>query len=989
MQPLRQFGMMVSPKETGDLANMEDESLSPGFETHVKRRNRISFVCQACRRSKTKCDREKPRCGRCQQHGLQCIYDVEKQAAPKNPSKDATIARLQKDVAYWREKALREDGEQSEFGHLNKRAQDGEYIPFEGHDTKKSRRGIGFDSNDIEINLYRTHPSMIMNRVMKREVKPLSENYAVTQDTFLSGLIAAVFLNPSKNTMIPALSANASVSRAQPSVRNNVFQLKEILISQCHNESQKERINDFTDRLLQNTSNSGKLRIGMLPIAIRSAFDRNYLEDFCPTDGEYSDLLKSFISEIEEILPPMEILNKYKAHFYENVYLNLAFLNRKLFEETLSSVLFPDELDPSKVRIKLGKSRLRGKMENLSILLVILKLSFISLLFIDEGSEEHSAYINREVLKRYPIGNEAILLAERVLSAENLFACANENIITCLLYIWSFFVYSPEEGDFFLEHPTDVLTGVIVMLATSIGLHRDPSDFLRLAEVEDSSVLNHRRVLWVAITTTVCIESSLKGRHPLSVGSAMDQFMDIRHPNALEVYMERVKRDIIEPDEATLKLHEMCFKRSLLAVHFYDLDKLSLTYGGTFRLNEMEDIREKIESFVSDNFQLIDLQKRLSSNAKLKIDNSISFNMCGAENSVALHSLIMSRLMLLRASMALFFHFESVLPEKPQLLPFYQKYMIRVCLDSLTLISHITKYFNDEYAANLLPSNSYNITKATQIALSSTFFGVLGVIMRIELAGNTLFSQYQEDLTKNDDENLGSANKKMELLTVLKMDLEAALENIYRVSSKYLRFTYFSVFKMLALFDVVIQRMKKGELWNLLLRLQHVGEMNCRSVKALSMTLALDMTGKESVISQLRKKNHLINISVEDLEALCREVKSVLQGDECMKQKDDPLNSTSDFSNASPTNSNSMMGNLEKLSSAAAMSQNLEFQSSVKGASDFATMNNLQQPSGNCTEANGKLGIDFDFGTGVSMDFPNLFGGLDLFDYDFLFSNDA
>lgn len=986
MQPRRQI-CVHTPAKPSILA-MEDEQLWPGSEAHVKKRNRLSFVCQACRRSKTKCDREKPRCSRCQQHGLDCVYDVEKQPPPKNPSKDATIARLQRDVAYWKVKALDKAGKMDEYAHATKRLNDVDNMPVEGHEAKKLRSNTIFDINDIEVNLYRAHPSMIMNRVMKREVKPLSENYAITQDKFLSGLIASVFLNPSKNTMIPALSANASVSRAQPSVRNNVFQLKEILINQCHNQSQKDRINDFTDRLLQNTSNSGKLRIGMLPIAIRSAFDRHYLEDFCPVDGEYSDLLKSFLSEMEEILPPMEILNNYKAHFFENVFPNLCFLNKKLFEESLSSTLFKDENDPFKVKIRLGKSRLRSKMENLSILLVVLKLSFISLLFIDEGSEEHSAYINRDILKKYPIGNEAILLAERVLSAENLFACANENIITCLLYIWSFFVYSPEEGDFFLEHPTDVLTGVIVMLATSIGLHRDPSDFLRLSEVEDSSVLNHRRILWVAISTTVCIESSLKGRHPLSLDAAMDQFMDIRSPNALQIYMERVERDIIEPDRSSLRLHEMCFKRSLLAVLFYDLDKLSLTYGGTFRLSEMEDMRHKIETFVSDNFNMVDLETRSSKGNNMELGESVNFSLDGGENSIALHSRIMSRLMLLRSSMALFFHFESALTENPSLLSPSVKYMGRVCQDSLQLIHYITKYFNDEYAANLLPSNSYNITKATQIALSSTFFGVLGIIIRIEMAGNLLYSQYQHDLTNSSEDNLQLANQKMELLSALKMDLEFALESVYRVSSKHLRFTYFSVFKMLALFDVIIQRMKKGELWSVLLRLQHAGEMNGRSVKALSMTLALDMDGEKSVIDQLKKKNFLTNLSVQDLNELCLKVKSTMQGDE-NSRKDIPLTSSSDFMSGSPSSANSTtVGNLEKLSSAAAMSQNLDFQSGAKGPNDFVAMNSFQVPPGNATKGNDNSGIGFDLGTGVSMDFPGLFGGLDLFDYDFLFSND-
>lgn len=49
-----------------------------------KKRNRLSFVCQGCRKAKTKCDKEKPACSRCLKHGIRCVYDLTSQKAPKN-----------------------------------------------------------------------------------------------------------------------------------------------------------------------------------------------------------------------------------------------------------------------------------------------------------------------------------------------------------------------------------------------------------------------------------------------------------------------------------------------------------------------------------------------------------------------------------------------------------------------------------------------------------------------------------------------------------------------------------------------------------------------------------------------------------------------------------------------------------------------------------------------------------------------------------------
>ncbi|QLQ81738.1 hypothetical protein HG537_0F04990 [Torulaspora globosa] len=986
MQPLR----LDNGSGSTGLSSLEDSQVAPtgGGDGQTKKRNRISFVCQACRRSKTKCDREKPRCSRCVQHGIQCVYDVEQQPAPKNPSKDATIARLEKEVAYWRNKA--QDREQHGTSGT-KRVREASHVSTQQAKKVKSWPGNGVmsDLENVEVNLYRTHPSMIMNRVMKREVKPLSENYAITQDPFLSGLIAAVFLGPSNNTMIPALSANASVSRALPSVRDNVSKLKEKLISQCHNEAQKARINEFTERILQSNTKD-RVRVGMLPNTIRTSFDRNYLEDICPSNGDYSEALKSFIIEMQEILPPLKILNSYKAHFYESVYPNLPFLNKQIFEESLASTLFEDEDDPTKIKIKLGRSRLRSKMENLCILLVILKLSYISLLFLNEGAEEMGTDINRDVINKYPIGNETIILAENVLSAENLFACANENIITCLLYIWSFFVYSPEEGDFFLEHPTDVLTGVIVMLASSIGLHRDPSDFPRMCELEDPSVINHRRILWIAVITTICLESSLKGRHPLSLDTAMEQFMSLKGSYAMEDYMRKIKRDKPEKDIGEMRVHELCLKRSVLALLIYDMDKLSLTYRGSFHLAEIEESRSKIENFLAENFDLSYLEKSSGGAADetTKFSNS---NMTRARNSVGLHSVIMSRAVLLRASMALFYHFESAAVENNEQLPLYAKYLVRVCSDALTLISLITKYFGDGYKSGSLPSYCYNITKGTQIALSSTFFGMLGIIMRIEMAINIIFSNYRNEISSASSKNhLETSSQKMETLRALKMDLQSALESVYRVASKRLRFTYFSVFKMLALFDVIIQRMRKGELWSTMLRLQHVEEMNQRSVKALSMALALDLDDRHTVINQLRNRNHLVHLPAKKLGTIFREVRCVIEGENAIIPKQEPTVSHPEtLSDKNLAGSSGNIGNLDKLFSAAALSQNLDIQSNSVGTGEANQANSNRLATKNDNRPANDHKNDLDLASGVPMDFPGLFGGLDLFDYDFLFSNDG
>ena len=93
---------------------------------------------------------------------------------------------------------------------------------------------------------------------------------------------------------------------------------------------------------------------------------------------------------------------------------------------------------------------------------------------------------------------------------------------------------------------------------------------------------------------------------------------------------------------------------------------------------------------------------------------------------------------------------------------------------------------------------------------------------------------------------------------------------------------------------------------------------------------------------------------------------------------------------------------LEKLSSAAAVGQSLDYNSGLrqgplagggsKEQTPIAGMNNLNN-SINATpivdnSSGSQLPNGFDRGQANNTPFPGYFGGLDLFDYDFLFGND-
>ncbi|KAG0666184.1 hypothetical protein C6P45_000286 [Maudiozyma exigua] len=1086
-------------------SNISDSNESQDEDHNgIKKRNRISFVCQTCRKSKTKCDREKPECSRCKKMGIKCIYDVAKQTPPRIPSKDATISRLQKDVNYWKSKAMRlmeeqgiESTDQIDDGtaELESRKRS---VSSGDQTTKRSKFSFGKKLNDIQINLYKNHSTMIFSKVMKQDVKPLSENFVIIQDKFVSSLIASVFIHPSRNSMIPALTANANISRAQPSIRSNIVKLKEILMNKYKDPFQRSKINEFTDRILQSANSSRNLKIGMILSMLYNTVGHEYLEDHCLKPGEYSDLLQNFITEFENILPPKEIVDRYKAHFYEYVHPNLPFLDIDMFEEIISEVITRDPNNENKIKLNLGNTHLRYKLENLSILLVIVKLSYISYSFCDvEVKGFPSQYLTNEIINKYPISNDVILLAQRCLASENWCACTNENIITCLLYIWSFFAFSPEEGDFFLEHPTDVISSLIMMLSTSIGLQRDPYDYAQLKDqtLSDKRILNQRRLLWISVVGVCSFESTLKGRHPILSMDLISSFMDIRSPDFSKTYLQRVKDDLdydflrkcTNNDERLLKkkvdkilaIHEFTLIRAQFSILLSDLDNLTLSYSNSFSLECIELSREKIENFIEESLPLIDFReiadaandmnnsdpsKRTLSREGEKIDYIEKLNFFSFKNSNALQTRLMNMLMMLRTSEAIFLHFElKVGEDKEKYFPYYYEYLVKSCMDCLSLIKMFNDFFTEKYKHYLLPSSYYNVRKILQLALPTTIFSTLGIILRVNLACNKLFAKCQEMMNMKGgyaSDLYRALNRKLELISGLQKDLEMSIEYIYIFSSENLRFRYFSVFKMFALFDVIVQRMRKGELWQGILKLPNADNLHSKIVKTLRMTLGVELNKKQQLIHELDKRNHVCEIDIDDLVRLCTTVKDIYnliprppskdlvnQGI-AVKNEDDIFqvhdraqnnNNSSHFeekgdkkvvpniSQHNPYSNISSFDSLQMLSSAASISNSLNIDPSNFASNKNAEYNNPpdnglseNNQSNNAThngntniqtapmnsdgvEGNGNenentpqpgasLASQFVQSTkgpiNGNYEFPGFLGGLDLFDYDFLFGSD-
>ena len=1082
-----------------------------------RKRNRLSFVCQACRLAKSKCDKEKPECSRCEKLGIQCIYDTAIQPLPKHLSKDLSILRLENEVDYWQKKTKTLLEEQQKL--LSRYQVENKYDNISSNNNNNDSTvidtilgPIDFNDNFFHKRIYlgKKNPRLLMSKYMKREVNPLSSNYLMINDIFFAMALISIFINPTifekKNTinnnqsnsisnnnnnnndndkaseyvrcsvketypeliknmnsdhLISAITVDISMATNYRMLKNNIYKLQKILIDRCGPNNSKEikRIRNFCNRILELSSDVNDV-IDVLKDWINPHVN-DHLEDVINlepnvnnggtlTDNSnnnnnpnyekyYSPLLKQFIQSFETLLPSLNIIEKYKQYFYENLYPLVPFVDLFTFEASLSEILISDPNNDQKCKLLLGGSNIRKKIENLCILACILKISYQFCCILEErGPVTESIvekYITVEQLHKNPIKNDIIVIVLRCLISESWTKCPNENIIIILSYLWSFFIFAPDEGNFFAPNPTEFLCDTIIKLSTVIGLHRDPNDYGSLDGDENKLLRNHRRLLWLSVLAMYSYENALKGRR-VSIRRLLDSFIDICSPNAFENYMIRVNEDLIEDSRMnglTVSLHEFTWKRTKLALLHQNLNNVTLNYHDGVPLWDIEKAMSYIESYCKE--YLSDITSAINMKKTERSFDGKFYNISVSKifHEACFMSKLLSRTLQVRTSYALMLHFEnleteetaeekkSLTTKKKLHIPYYLRYLKMTIKNCLKLIDLYEDFYSDadvmssgenaegeNTGINTATRPPYHVSKFLEVSLSTAMFTMLVIIVRIGI--NQIFLSEDNDGGKN--------NKKIDSLIVIQNILRARFKAIHNLVTRHLKYSYFSVFKILSMYNLFIYRVVYDGLTSRLFKPITERDINPRMAKFFKMSFNIQFSdGKAKCIDILRDKNHISLIDENSLIQLLAELKSGQRGTsdlhvdfrELCKKTDVPNNVTNSDTVISQESYQSTLGLVSNFMDLASIKQATNNNSKYdydKGISDnmlntdnasgmsgmnLEVSNNPQLNTGTTSYGNQDTNIEY---TNYMFDeqqlsktFTGIFGDLDLFDFDNFFNN--
>ncbi|AET39818.1 uncharacterized protein Ecym_5017 [Eremothecium cymbalariae DBVPG len=854
---------------------------------YVSKRNRISFVCQACRKSKTKCDREKPRCSRCAKNNIKCVYDIEKQSAPRVPSKDATIKRLTQELEYWKKKAARymdmEESGQLSPGRRPKSSSDltGRASSSDLHvlsDDFTSSQDSSADGkrlprpDEILINFYDQAPQLLIKDSMKRDVKASCELSQVRHDRFLSIFLSSVFASASKNALIhsiPSDDAPAFFDRTKR--KQNAMALRDAMFQMAASDKDREQLIQFTDRISQGNM-LAENRTGFYIRMFTSTLYKNYVEDRCPKEAIYSDTLKDLIVRIEMFLPPLTDVRTYMAHFYKFVYPIVPFLEMDLFEASLAEILQEDPSGNGRIKLNIGHEHIRSKIETIAILLIVMKLSYISMTFSNPSVDYRDSSINKEVfecLTSYPISDEAVTLSQKAIASVNLFNWTNENCVTCLLYLWAFFVFAPQDGDFCLGQPTEVILSLVNSMAINIGLHRDPSKYEQLNDptVSDPKLRNYRRKLWICIFIACRYEASLRGKHPQSMQDHSDSFLNSEFP---QQYMESVFSDLPDADPYTVMIHSLTFKRYQLLLMMSELDEISI--HSRYRLplgrieSQLENVRNFLEREVPSDLTDFENESEFLKLSSLSGRDEIA-DIMKIKKVVFMQAYMITRLSVVRTVINLMLYFERLTSESgKEYMPYFQKYFLLMVKETILFIEMLLKHFdyksNDPYFLHM----KYSTDKVAQLCVSSVLLPMLSIILRM------VHSQYLLQKMLQSGEMIGVEDihvtkQKLDLISTIYENNIDILEMLCTVVTRKLGFTYFSVFQMLIFFDYCNQIIRKGEVLNIFSRITQL-TYHPKIRVGIYQGFGIDVDKKDTILKFLNDATFIKQTNIQHLKKL-------------------------------------------------------------------------------------------------------------------------
>lgn len=508
------------------------------------KRSRPTSVCQFCRKRKVKCSKGQP-CTTCVKYGNKnCIYE-----SFPNDNEDeketALLKRLKSQVSELEDKL-----------RFSVKGGNGEIsAPVVGITTPQNRSPDPKSPGNSALNIatsmspLRT-PNQFLDFYLPTSYSPL--NTGSTKRLSVSNLInesnghddtinlftlydSVYDMEPIKRRHFGPLSCN-SILRADPLLYKLYLNFnnsgKDKFIQSFVNDS-----NEFkTDQLvvygnIRSTKNEANKSTRTKKNQVN---ERAKILGLMFFEGDIESKIE-LILKIKLILPEPKVIGMLIDRFFNYLYPFFSIIDEFDFRSNLDRIIHNGKINVEK----------RLDFAYLGMLLVILRLSYLSLFTNIKKVNEDNLFNNKndqksldlKYLLNNPINLEVITIAQICLNQFNLVNSSNLVILQLAIFVRYYKLYGPEYGDESDSGEPQVFSALLIQMAYSLGLHREPDKFKE--GCKDEKVNHLGRKIW-AVLYILDISTSLTFGDPSSINNFL---VDVKPP-----FVNDVNCNVKNPD---------------------------------------------------------------------------------------------------------------------------------------------------------------------------------------------------------------------------------------------------------------------------------------------------------------------------------------------------------------------------------------------------------------------------------------------------------
>ena len=461
-----------------------------------RKRQRLSLVCSFCKKRKVKCDKGQP-CSTCVRYGnKECNYDATNRGIEDEVN---TLDYVMDEFTMLKEKVQRLEEALNERNHHIS----SEYAfrkPNGLHSSSSEDKD--YYRSDYCINFLGNNPI-----ASDEEVVHFAKNYCPLMDkepngrTFC-GQFFSLGLCRSDNFMKGFWTKNCekAVSRSIYMSRPGSNDPKQVKSDTDSQFLKKTQVLFGWDDLLSDKENKncGSTE-GM-------AADKAVVQERAMTLGLtfYQGILGDEIQLIERIhllLPSRKVIWMLIGRFFEFLYPFLPLIDENVFRSQVSEIIGPGSEEHTKIEKLHIVRRLDFAISGL--LLVVLRLSYLSLFTNITSVNERRFYSNEDsqeakdyrFLLENPINIDIVETSRSCLRQFDLLTRNNLLILQLALFLRIYYIYAPEEGEVGIHGNGLMSNSLLVLMAISMGLHREPDNYPEICN--DGKVNNLGRKIWI------------------------------------------------------------------------------------------------------------------------------------------------------------------------------------------------------------------------------------------------------------------------------------------------------------------------------------------------------------------------------------------------------------------------------------------------------------------------------------------------------------